>query len=230
MRKGRGRLFVCVLVCWRKVGSSCLFSELRWSRDKFVHKYPGSLASNLSTDWETCQWCMPWLQIEIYPGSLASNLSTDWETCHWCMPWLQIEIPVLVWTAECAQVVPCVRFEVVPSCCLLYLDRDACCALTCLMFPSWVSAKPSLGDIAAGSTWYCTLLCSHCEIGIILSLTNIGSTWVLWGDILPCQKYWDNVFEIWRYFIFRGASERMKPSRKHQIPQRDWSTQSCRFQ
>ena len=202
MRKGRGRLFVCVLVCWRKVGSSCLFSELGWSRDKFVHKYPGSLASNLSTDWETCQWCMPWLQIEI---------------------------PVLVWTAECAQVVPCVRLEVVPSCRLLYLDRDACCALTCL-FPSWISAKPNLGDIAAGSTWYCTLLCSHCEIGIILSLTNIGSTWVLWGDILPCQKYWDNVFEIWRYFIFRGASERVKPNRKHQIPQRDWSTQSCRFQ
>ena len=202
MRKGRGRLFVCVLVCWRKVGSSCLFSELGWSRDKFVHKYPGSLASNLSTDWETCQWCMPWLQIEI---------------------------PVLVWTAECAQVVPCVRLEVVPSCRLLYLDRDACCALTCL-FPSWISAKPNLGDIAAGSTWYCTLLCSHCEIGIILSLTNIGSTWVLWGDILPCHKYWDNVFETWRYFIFRDASERMKPNRKHQIPQRDWSTQSCRFQ
>ena len=198
MRKGRGRLFVCVLVCWRKVGSSCLFSELGWSRDKFVHKYPGSLASNLSTDWETCQWCM---------------------SC------LQVEIPVLVWTAECAQVVPCVRFEVVPSCRLLYLDRDACCALTCSMFPSWISAKPSLGDIAAGSTWYCTSLCWH-------SFTNKywQHTWVLWGDIRRCQKYWDNVFEIWCYFIFRGASERMKPSRKHQIPQRDWSTQSCRFQ
>ena len=148
-------------------------------------------------------------QISLVPGLKSFYCLRDWETCQWCVLYLQIENPAVdlsSWVRSSRAL--CSLWSCAILSFILAWSRRM---LRIDMFPSWVSAKPSLGDTDAGSTGYCKLLCLHCKT--VLSQTAFGSTRGPLGECSSFSAYWQNAFEhlmscqiVWCKWIHEAES------------------------